>query len=83
VRTDMFGWFDDVSSNPAHNPGLEAPCVVCAKKLSRPMKTISLMIDGDSKSYFYRTHKACWDGISEREQWLIESSVIDNIKDSK
>ena len=83
MRSDIFGWFNDTSETPAHDPGMTGLCPVCTKVLERPVKTVCLMLDGDNKSYFFRAHKQCWEGISEREQWLIESSLIDTIAKEK
>lgn len=83
ARPDIFGWFDDADqTTPAHDPGLETICPVCAKTLSRPLKTISLMLMGaKDRSYFFRAHKACWDGLSEEEQSDYEGSLIDRLPD--
>ena len=83
IRKDIFGWFDNTSDTPAHDPGMNGLCPVCSKTLERPVKTISLMLDGDDKSYFFRVHKQCWEGLSEHEKWLIESSLIDAIAEGK
>ena len=80
VRQDIFGWFDSPDQTvPAHDPGLKTICPVCAKELSRPMKTISMMtVDtGSDRSYFFRVHKLCWEGITERERDAIEGSLVD------
>lgn len=78
MRTDVFGWFDKPENEqPTHDPGLAAICPICGKQLEKPIKTISLMKQGDSKSYFYRTHKTCYDNLSEEEICQIESSLID------
>ena len=83
MRTNLIGRFDDTSDTPTFDPGLNVPCVVCAKQLSRPMKSISLMAEGGSSSYFFRVHKECWENLDDREQWLIESSIIDSVKEAK
>ena len=68
-RKDIFGFFDDNSDTPTHDPGFNAICPVCAKVLSRPVKTISLIPDKiRTRSYFFRVHKSCWDGIDEVEK---------------
>lgn len=83
VRKDIFGWFDySGQSEPTHDPGLETICPICAKQLTKPVKTISLLKDGDNRSYFYRTHKPCYEMASENDIWAIESSLIDNLKSS-
>jgi len=60
----MIGFFDNAEqSDPTYDPPHNAPCVVCGEPVCHPMKTISLMWqDGaDNKSYFYRSHKACYE----------------------
>lgn len=79
MRIDIFGWFSDTGIIPEHDPGLGVNCIFCGKKLSSPIKTISLMKDGDNKSYFYRSHKDCYEQLSNNEITEIESSLIDNI----
>lgn len=81
IRKDIFGYFDNplFSDVPSHDPGLETICPLCADKLKRPVKTISLMRENDPKSYFYRTHKSCYENASEDEIMRVESSLIDNL----
>lgn len=81
MRTDVFGWFDDISENPAHDPGRDGLCAVCATKIGKEIcNTISLMPDEiRDKSYFFRVHSLCWGSITELEKNFIESSLIDEI----
>lgn len=79
-RKDIFGYFENSSDqSPTHDPGLETICIFCTIQLEPPMKTISLMKDGDNKSYFYRCHKECYEKLSQNEIIEIESSLIDNL----
>jgi hypothetical protein len=79
-RKDIFGFFDSPEqTTPAHDPGLETICPICAKKLSPPYKTISLKKRGDKKSYFYRTHKGCYEGETPENILELESSLINSI----
>jgi hypothetical protein len=74
------GWFESAEQvEPSHDPGLDVPCPVCGLTLTRPMKTISLMVVGGAASYFFRAHKPCWDSASEEERCQIESTIIDGI----
>jgi len=79
IRSDIFGWFDNSDQEkPAHDPGLETICPICAKKLSRPLMTISLMSEANrDKSYFYRVHKNCYDDLTTEEEISLDSSLID------
>jgi hypothetical protein len=76
----MFGYFDEAyQETPAHDPGLSVDCPVCNRTLSRPVVTISLMVPGDSRSYFYRLHKACRDALTPEQETNIDSVLIDAI----
>jgi len=78
MRSDVFGYFDTDSNVPTHDPGIGGICPVCSKKLSTPVKTISLIPDKiRTRSYFFRVHARCWDETSEEDQGKIESSLID------
>lgn len=78
MRNDVFGYYDSPeATQPAHDPGLAAICLICGKKLELPVKTISLMKEGDIRSYFYRTHKACYENANPADICLLESSLID------
>lgn len=82
TKTDLnlFGFFNDTSDTPAYDPGLNVPCLYCRATLSRPLKTISLLIPGDSKSYFYRMHKNCFEQMElNNETEHYEGLLIDNI----
>lgn len=80
IRKDIFGWFDNpLHDEPTHDPDLDGICAICAKKLQLPVKTISLMKEGDSRSYFYRTHKNCYEELSEQDIIILDSSLIDNL----
>lgn len=80
MTNKLFGYFDSaVSDKATYDPGLGVDCLFCSKPLSKPMKTTSIMKDGDSKSYFYRTHKDCYDSASEEDITLYESSLIDSL----
>jgi hypothetical protein len=79
IRTDVFGWFDDTGDTPTHDPGLSGTCPACGATLGRPVRTICLMPVGGSRSYFFRAHRACWDGLDAGEQSAIESSLIDEV----
>lgn len=76
----IFGYFDSpAQESPAFDPGLAMPCPFCLLSLhSGPRKTISLMAEGDPRSYFYRAHKFCYENASPQEVCAIESSLIDS-----
>jgi hypothetical protein len=73
-----FGYFIDFDqTEPAYDPGLSVNCPVCYSTLSRPVKTISLMLIGDRRSYFYRAHKGCYDSLSDEQKTTLDSALID------
>lgn len=80
IRKDIFGYYDSPLDGIAtHDPGLETNCPICGNQLEMPVTTVSLMKEGDNKSYFYRTHKNCYHSLPEAEINKIESSLIDNL----
>lgn len=81
-RHYLFGYFKGTSQTPEYDPGLEVPCIFCQKKLSKPIKTISLISMDTHKrdrSFFYRCHKECYEKLSPNEIALYESALIDNL----
>lgn len=74
----IFGFFTEPGQTKAvYDPGLDVLCPLCLQKLERPVKTISLLLPGDSRSFFYRTHKHCYDTATDEAVQEIESSLID------
>ena len=75
---NIFGYFNaSVQEKPAFDPGLDVPCPFCTSRLSKPMKTISIMPAAGNKSFFYRAHKECYEGADPEEIQHIESLKID------
>jgi hypothetical protein len=73
----LLGYYDRADQKePTFNPGPDVPCVICYKPLCAPMKTISLLKPGASRSYFYRAHKACYEGLGEDEIGDLEWSML-------
>jgi hypothetical protein len=74
-----FGYYEnDEQTKPSYDPGLEIECIICGKKLSEPIKTVSLMpYYNRVSSYFYRTHKECYENLSAEEICKIDSLIID------
>ena len=74
----LVGYFDTSGAKePAFDPGLDVPDIVCWKPLrDKPRVTVSLAwLDGD-RSYFFRSHKECWEGLSSSEQQRYEESAL-------
>lgn len=76
-RTGRIGYFSKPEQEkPTYDPGLDIKCLVCNKKLSMPIKTISFLVPNDQRSYFYRLHKIC---ATEENQKRIEGPIVDAI----
>ena len=72
------GYFDDATQeSPTFDPGLDVLCPHCLTKLSRPLKTISLMPAAGERSFFYRTHRHCHDAASDEAVATVEGAIID------
>lgn len=56
----LFGFYDKAGTMIAYEPGHYCPCLYCRKPLCAPVKTISLMVPGNNRSYFYRLHLNCF-----------------------
>jgi len=79
-----FGYYDEPGQiEPTYDPGLNVGCPVCGLPLERPLKTISLMLVGDNQSYFYRTHRACYDNLTPDEKMIYDGAIIDAVANSK
>jgi len=74
----IFGYYNAPGQSvPEYEPGLDIDCPVCNFKLRLPVVTISLMRDGDNRSYFFRAHRYCWNNASVETRTNIESVIID------
>ena len=73
-----YGYFSQANQEvPEYDPGLNINCPICEKLLSMPMKTISVMLEYDNRSFFYRTHKMCYEDLSEEEITKLDSLIVD------
>lgn len=78
IRTDIFGWFDDLSETPAHDPGTDTNCPFCGKKLAEERSTVSLaLLESRDRSYFYRLCRSCHHSMSDTEKDELDHSLID------
>lgn len=78
MSDSIFGYFERPDqTKPTYDPGLDALCPHCLKKLEAPVRTMSLMLPGDNRSFFYRTHRACDENATPEQVMEIESSLID------
>ncbi len=74
------GHFDDYfSETPAFDPGLGVPCPVCGERLdSQPSRvTISFAPMDQSRSLFFRAHRACWER-DPNESARIEGLIVES-----
>jgi hypothetical protein len=80
MGNEIMGYFaNEADTVPTFDPGLSAPCPFCTLPVrSKPVKTISLMHVGGTRSYFYRAHRDCYEGADEEEIGHFESSFIDS-----
>lgn len=82
----LYGYFDDPEqTEPVFDPGLDVFCPVCYQKLTgfRQIVTISLLVEGDNRSYFYRVHKGCHMNLDEAQQSNLDGLIIDAVIASK
>lgn len=83
----IYGYYDSADQDqPAFDPGLNGDCPSCGKPLEPPLKTISLMLydrEHGDRSYFYRTHKDCYDKLDERQQGALDGLLIDAIASTR
>ena len=76
----LFGYYNDTGNIPAYDPGLDCICIYCRKKLELPVRTTSMIVPGDNKSYFYRVHRGCSDKMqTEGSESHYEGLIIDAI----
>lgn len=77
----QYGYYDSpLQTAPAYDPGLDALCPICAGPLDLDdVRTISLMVPGDDRSYFYRVHRSCHEPLSEERRSAVDGLLIDAI----
>lgn len=81
----IYGYFTDATqTSPVFDPGVSVPCPICTKELDAiDVRTISLMVPGDSRSYFYRVHRSCHEPLTEQERIRVDGLLIDAIHSTK
>lgn len=80
-QLQIYGYFTDPQqTEPVFDPGLSVPCPICADMLNAvDVRTISLMVPGDLRSYFYRVHRSCHEPLSEQERIGVDGLLINLI----
>lgn len=95
MSKSIYGYFsspEDVI--PIYDPGFDVHCPICDLSVGRhttdsPIKTISVMLErdgiftGDIRSYFYRVHRVCYDGLDEEQESMLDWQIIDSIAQSR
>ena len=82
---NIYGYFSAFEqTTPDRDPGLNVPCPICQKVIGShtpdsPIKTISIFVEGDSRSYFYRVHKPCYDDLNPEQQNQLDWPIVDAI----
>lgn len=78
TAVSIFGYFAGPHSpKPDYDPGMDVTCPFCLRPLSTPVKTVSLMAPKSDRSFFYRSHKRCYEAAEPKDICDVESSVID------
>ena len=74
----IVGHFDRPGETiPSFDPGLDVPDIVCWRPLrDKPRVTVSLMGVGGDRSYFFRSHKECWEALTPQDQQRYEESTL-------
>ena len=74
----LIGYFITAHTDkPEYDPGLDVPCVFCYKHLIEPIRTVSFMMPGSFRSFFYRCHKSCYENMNDDEIGAYEESVME------
>jgi hypothetical protein len=73
----IFGYFDEPGqTKPKYSPSTDLPCPVCSETLGDgPRKSVSFLVPGDYRCFFYRMHDACADDTEAQSR--IEGEFID------
>lgn len=78
----VYGWFEDSAAQPVYDPPHDAACPLCGNPITATdVRTISLMW-GDrhgNRSYFYRAHRTCHNGLSDDESNKLDGEILDRV----
>lgn len=79
----FLGYYEGAEQEPTVDPGLDIDCFVCIKPLKDKRRSTTSFVasTGGARSYFFRTHKECWDNLSESDRLMYEGSFVDNLED--
>ncbi len=75
--TTIYGYFDDPAQDvPAFDPGLTVTCPICQQMLTGDALCHSFMAPGDTRSYFWRYHRRCAEGLPADWQDAIDELMV-------
>lgn len=78
----IYGYYTNAAeTSPTYDPGIaEVPCPICNKDLdAENVRTISLMVPDDNRSYFYRVHRTCHEPLDQQQRSAVDGLLIDAI----
>lgn len=83
----IYGYYTSAEQGePEYDLGIVGvPCLVCnvADFTDANVRTISLTVPGDGRSYFYRVHRACHDSLTPKQNVALDGLLIDAICSTK
>lgn len=81
VTQKIYGYYDKRGQvDPTVDVAHEAPCLCCGSPVTpADVVTISMMPVGGTRSFFYRTHRTCFDAMTGEQREEIDRVVIDSI----
>lgn len=78
VGKPIYGYFSDPTQvAPEYDPGLDVLCPYSHKPLTDPV-TISFMVPGDSRSFFYRANRDAYRSATQERIWEVEGDMVDS-----
>lgn len=79
ASNSIYGYFSDPTQlTPACDPGLDVLCPYSHKPLTDPI-TISFMVPGDSRSFFYRANRDAYRAATQERIWEVEGDMVDSL----
>ena len=78
----LVGYFDQpAQERPALDPGLEVECPICEFPLEiAPRTTISVLVPGDNRCFFFRAHKTCYTMLSDDDQSVLDGTLVVDLR---
>lgn len=80
----IYGWYDRPDQPvdmPTYDPPHDAPCPFCGGPITpTDIRTHSMLMEGSSRSFFYRSHRSCHQTADVMQQSAIDAVIWDSIK---